>query len=214
LLISTPNISVKIETIAELSVIQKLSVIRPFVNSFVQSLIHSFILSFIHYTLDAKENTEQLFTIKSDQYQRLFNIVPVFYLCYIIRLKSAEMNRFKFGRLATFLLVCCTGSITTSSSLWGHHASPCIYEDHLVTDKNWFGYLANITIMTTGRLTFEFYYPADKCCQNILFYSEDQIAIINARMNCWQKEYLLRPEEVCCNLYNHLLVITCYIHLL
>ena len=72
---------------------------------------------------------------------------------------------------------------------------PCIFEDHLVTDKNWHGYLANITVMTTGRLSFEFSYPVDKCCQNILFYSEDQMSIINARMNCWQKEYLLRPEE-------------------
>ena len=61
--------------------------------------------------------------------------------------------------------------------------------------QNWHGYLANITILTTGRLTFEFAYPADRCCQNILFYSENQAAIINARMNCWQKEYLLRPEE-------------------
>lgn len=86
--------------------------------------------------------------------------------------------------------------VRSTSGLWAVNPSyPCVYEDHLVTEKNWFGYLANITIMTTGRLTFEFSYPADKCCQNILFYSEDQMSIINARMNCWQKEYLLRPEE-------------------
>jgi len=73
---------------------------------------------------------------------------------------------------------------------------PCVYEGHLRTEKNWFGYLANLSIMTTGRMTFEFSYAADRCCQNILFYSEDQMSIISARMNCWQKEYLLRPEEV------------------
>ena len=50
-------------------------------------------------------------------------------------------------------------------------------------------------VFSAGRLTFEFVYPADKCCQNVLFYSEDQMAVINARMNCWQKEYPLRPED-------------------
>ncbi len=72
---------------------------------------------------------------------------------------------------------------------------PCLYEGHLKTDRNWFGFLVNITIMTTGRMTFHFQYPADKCCQNILFYLEDQMSILNARMNCWQKESLLRPED-------------------
>jgi len=89
-----------------------------------------------------------------------------------------------------------SSSSSSSGGIWTHHRSSCVYEDHLITDKNWHGYLANITILTSARLTFEFYYPADKCCQNILFYSEDQLSIINGRMNCWQKEYLLRPEEV------------------
>ena len=31
---------------------------------------------------------------------------------------------------------------------------PCLYEGHLKTDRNWFGFLANITIMTTGRMTY------------------------------------------------------------
>src|SRR6218665_442378 len=77
----------------------------------------------------------------------------------------------------------------------GSGAAPCIHDGHLKTERNWFGYLANISVASTGRLTFEFSYPAEKCCQNILFYSEDQISIISARMNCWQKEYLLRPED-------------------
>lgn len=48
---------------------------------------------------------------------------------------------------------------------------------------------------TTGQLGFEFVYPADRCCQNILFYLDDQAAIIGPRMNCWQREYMLKPEE-------------------
>lgn len=70
-----------------------------------------------------------------------------------------------------------------------------MFEGHLTTDKNWFGYLANISVVTTARMTFEFTYAADRCCQNVLFYTEDQTSIISARMNCWQKEYLLRPED-------------------
>ena len=72
---------------------------------------------------------------------------------------------------------------------------PCVYEGSIHTDETWFGYLANITIMTTGRMRFQFSYPADMCCQNILFYLEDQMSVINARMNCWQKVALLRPED-------------------
>jgi len=72
---------------------------------------------------------------------------------------------------------------------------PCVFEGHLTTDKNWYGYLANISVVTTARMTFQFTYAADRCCQNVLFYTEDQTSIISARMNCWQKEYLLRPED-------------------
>lgn len=72
---------------------------------------------------------------------------------------------------------------------------PCVFDGHLTTDKNWYGYLANISVVTTARMTFEFTYAADRCCQNVLFYTEDQTSIISARMNCWQKEYLLRPED-------------------
>ena len=87
------------------------------------------------------------------------------------------------------------GELPTTCVVASMTGLPCMYEGHLITDRNWYGYLANVTIMATGRLTFEFTYPADKCCQNVLFYSEDQMSIISARMNCWQKEYLLRPED-------------------
>jgi len=87
------------------------------------------------------------------------------------------------------------GASKTVAGSVGATSQACVYEGHLITDKNWYGYLANITVMTTGRLTFEFVYPADKCCQNVLFYSQHQMAVINARMNCWQKEYPLRPED-------------------
>ena len=97
--------------------------------------------------------------------------------------------------LATQAWVCFLVTLISPLPLSSRSGIPCLYEGHLKTDRNWFGFLANITIMTTGRMTFKFTYPADKCCQNILFYLEDQMSILNARMNCWQKESLLRPEE-------------------
>jgi len=72
---------------------------------------------------------------------------------------------------------------------------PCIYEGRLSTTRNWFGYLANITVLTNGRMLFEFIYPAKHCCQNVLFYSDQQVAFIDPHMSCWQKEYILRPED-------------------
>jgi hypothetical protein len=72
---------------------------------------------------------------------------------------------------------------------------PCTYVGHLVSDANWYGFLANVTIVNAGRMTFEFAYPVDDCCQNILFYTEAQLAEISPRMTCWQKEYPLLPNE-------------------
>lgn len=71
----------------------------------------------------------------------------------------------------------------------------CSYEGYIQTERNWFGYLANLTVSDTGRLMFEFRYPADKCCLNILFYTGDQLSGISTRINCWQREELLHPED-------------------
>jgi len=61
--------------------------------------------------------------------------------------------------------------------------------------SDWYGYIANVSVRTTGQLGFEFVYPADLCCQNVLFYVDEQAAGIGPRMNCWQREYVLRPEH-------------------
>ena len=61
--------------------------------------------------------------------------------------------------------------------------------------RDWYGYIANVSVRTTAQLSFEFVYPADRCCQNVLFYVDEQAAGIGPRMNCWQREYILRPED-------------------
>lgn len=69
-----------------------------------------------------------------------------------------------------------------------------MYEGFIKTERNWFGFLANATVLDTSHLMFEFKFPAEKCCPNILFYTEEQISVISTRINCWQKEELLHPE--------------------
>ena len=93
-------------------------------------------------------------------------------------------------------------SLAVAAVLWYAYTAavavalpPCVYEGHLKTERDWLGYLANVSVMTTGRMTYHFSYPADRCCPNVLFYLEDQASVINARMNCWQKEAVLRPEN-------------------
>lgn len=72
--------------------------------------------------------------------------------------------------------------------------SPCVFEGHISSTSNWFGYLANLSVMHSGRMLFEFTYAADRCCISILFYTEQQLSYLSTRMNCWEREYLLRPE--------------------
>ncbi len=98
-----------------------------------------------------------------------------------------------YAALSIPLLLLLLGAPTSRAS--NGNGLPCLYEGVLRTDSSWYGYLANITIMTSGAMLYEFSYPADRCCHNILFYSDDQMAIISDRMNCFQKENLLRPED-------------------
>ncbi len=95
----------------------------------------------------------------------------------------------------SLLILLCMLSLLPLPTHSATNGIPCLYKGSLKSDRSWFGFLTNITIMNTGRMTFQFSYPAEKCCQNILFYLEDQVSILNARMNCWQKESLLRPED-------------------
>lgn len=55
--------------------------------------------------------------------------------------------------------------------------TPCIFEGHLSTSRNWFGYLANVSVVHSGRMLFEFSYPADRCCINVLFYNSQQVSL-------------------------------------
>ncbi|ESO12646.1 hypothetical protein HELRODRAFT_147546, partial [Helobdella robusta] len=56
-------------------------------------------------------------------------------------------------------------------------------------------FLANITFIHTGRLTFEVIYPVELCCVNILFYTQEQLKIVNPRSSCWNKQNIIKTEE-------------------
>jgi len=92
-----------------------------------------------------------------------------------------------------FVMIMMSDMLTMSD--FSPSGTPCVYEGRLNTAKNWFGYLANMTVLVSGRMLFEFTYPAKHCCQNVLFYSDEQIAFVSPHMTCWQKEYILRPER-------------------
>ena len=71
-----------------------------------------------------------------------------------------------------------------------------LYDDWMAcVDSDWYGYIANVSVRTTAQLSFEFVYPADRCCQNVLFYIDEQVASMGPRTSCWQREYVLRPED-------------------
>ena len=71
----------------------------------------------------------------------------------------------------------------------------CLLEGRLNSKENWFGYIANVTIRVSASMHFEMAYPADRCCQNLLFYLADEAAMVQASMDCHQKEMLLTPRD-------------------
>lgn len=84
-------------------------------------------------------------------------------------------------------------AVDTNEGAWGD-ASTCLYEGRVQTKREWFGYLANVTVAQSGRIAYELTYPVERCCASLLFYLEDQVSLMTSKMNCWQKESLLPPE--------------------
>jgi hypothetical protein len=88
----------------------------------------------------------------------------------------------------------------------------CTFSGHVMTDRDWFGYIANLSFMTPqhdltkpkttsvqGRITFDFRFPADLCCPTVTFYTAHQASAISiagqTRLSCWQRENIARPED-------------------
>ena len=73
-------------------------------------------------------------------------------------------------------------------------SAPCVVTGHLAQSVNWFGYLAKFQLRTPGgRIYYRFVYPEDRCCIKIIFYLEEQVLGLRARMNCLQKQAMVDP---------------------
>jgi len=91
---------------------------------------------------------------------------------------------------------------------------PCVFAGHVTAERNWHGYIANLTFesppnvvvstgrrtrLVSGRVVFDFRFPADSCCPTVTFYSKRQASAISAggphRLSCWQRENLAKPED-------------------
>ena len=73
-------------------------------------------------------------------------------------------------------------------------SEPCIMTGHLAKSVNWFGYLATFKFRASGgRVYYRFVYPEDRCCIKIIFYLEEQVLGLRARMNCLQKQSMVDP---------------------
>ena len=106
-----------------------------------------------------------------------------------------------------------SSSIESSYSI-NNNQYVCSYSGHVVTNKDWYGFLANLSIAGgTGRMEFEFKFPSEMCCMNVLFYTEDQLGMMNSSMNCWQKENLAtKSSDKFLRFFNvskHILMLSC-----
>ena len=105
------------------------------------------------------------------------------------------MKSLDVAPMLTFMFLCfhCISGLRNNEPQ--ENDIPCIYDGVIKTDLDWYGFLANVSIIYSGRIAFDFSYPVDRCCPSILFYMEEQISLLGSGMNCWQKESLLRHED-------------------
>ena len=72
----------------------------------------------------------------------------------------------------------------------------CVIEGNLNTSSNWYGYLANFTLMAEGGFNYKFAYPYARQVQNVILYNEDDVNKLEAAQSCWQKEGFISSRRV------------------
>ena len=98
-------------------------------------------------------------------------------------------------QVLTSALACLFGSDGRSKQEQADYGLSCVYDGVVETDSDWYGFIANVTIIDSGRMTFRVTYPANRFVQSILLYSEEQVNLLDSRMSCWQKEDILKQED-------------------
>ena len=76
----------------------------------------------------------------------------------------------------------------------------CVIEGDVNTTRNWFGFIANLTLARDGWFRFVFTYPYDMQVQNVLLYERDELANLHWDQSCFEKELvipqLLVPQKI------------------
>lgn len=88
----------------------------------------------------------------------------------------------------TFLSLLYAVASSRSWSYDSHQPKPCIFQGYVNTRVDWFGFLANITIGRSGRVLFDFRFPANHCCPTVLFYTDNQVHGLAKDMTCYSKK--------------------------
>jgi len=71
----------------------------------------------------------------------------------------------------------------------------CFIEGDVNTSKDWFGFLANLTLTSDGWFSFIFTYPHDMQVQNIILYERDELLNLHWDQPCFNKE-LVVPQQL------------------
>ena len=67
----------------------------------------------------------------------------------------------------------------------------CLIEGDVNTTRNWFGFIANLTMARDGWFRFVFTYPYDMQVQNVLLYERDELLNLHWDQTCFEKELVI-----------------------
>lgn len=72
----------------------------------------------------------------------------------------------------------------------------CLIEGDVNTTKNWFGFIANLTLARDGWFGFVFTYPYKMLTQNVILYERDELFNLHWDQTCFEKELVIRQQLV------------------
>ena len=86
---------------------------------------------------------------------------------------------------------------TTDEAMLKHikaSTEPCVFQGQLNVARNWYGYLAKVTLAPKSSI---FYYHITfakvDCCIKVLLYLEEQMKMLKKHMSCTQRQSVLDP---------------------
>jgi len=71
----------------------------------------------------------------------------------------------------------------------------CLIEGDVNTTRNWFGFIANLTMAGDGWFRFVFTYPYEMQVQKIILYEQDELQNLHWDQTCFEKELII-PQRL------------------